>query len=640
MLISLFKKNKRSLSMFLTVVMITIILMNVFSILTKAAIPGGIIEDGIYALKNKATGYYLDIQNDSVETGKYIQQYDYGAAPLSENTRSGLFKFVHRGSDGYLIRTMRNNLNTFCRINDLEVKTTAANPIDSENPSSLNWYLNDAGDGYYYLQAAYYLKCLCTPAENVNNDKYCTTELYTTAGDRAKWELIKYTGPAMNGIDVRFSEPQIVDMGSTINITSDKLYTKYFYTSDLYVNYRGAITGYILKSPSGDTSNIAYMSGNNLVGNYDKVGMVSLSVVFSNATSNPFNIYFKPTIGEYFLIQNIKTTLGFVKATSYGNCTKTTFNYDDKQIWKRTYVGMGYYYIQNMNGMYLTAPNTSSSGSNITLNSSLLSGTAIDRQRWRFDTAPSDSGGTRIQSASMGNLWIKINPYNYLIQDTYINNNVYDDEFNIIMLGDYVIYHRTLEGFQSVDVSNIIKNIYGHYNGFELVHLNNHLGNNENSNNSNACFNLAKTMIEDSYISILSGHGSPTVITISDTNQQHYLRNNHIYSSSTPSNYLSSVDIIIFAGCSTAGTAPSGSYNLPKSAELAGSSVAIGWSVTQYGNRMHYWMETFFNYMNTIDTDTGDYYTASKALYKTNLQYSTEVNQSLIYGKNTSFNFY
>jgi len=44
--------------------------------------------------------------------------------------------------------------------------------------------------------------------------------------------------------------------------------------------------------------------------------------------------------------------------------------------------------------------------------------------------------------------------------------------------------------------------------------------------------------------------------------------------------------------------------------------------------------------MNTIDTDTGDYYTASKALYKTNLQYSAEINQSLIYGKNTNFNFY
>lgn len=72
-------------------------------------VPNGVVDDGVYALRNKATGKYLDIQYDSPNTGMYIQQYAYGSIPSTDATRSGLFKFTHRGNNNYLIRTMRNN---------------------------------------------------------------------------------------------------------------------------------------------------------------------------------------------------------------------------------------------------------------------------------------------------------------------------------------------------------------------------------------------------------------------------------------------------------------------------------------------------------------------------------------------------
>lgn len=38
-----------------------------------AEVSGGVVSDGVYALRNKATGKYLDIQYDSPNSGMRIQ---------------------------------------------------------------------------------------------------------------------------------------------------------------------------------------------------------------------------------------------------------------------------------------------------------------------------------------------------------------------------------------------------------------------------------------------------------------------------------------------------------------------------------------------------------------------------------------
>lgn len=137
---------------------------------------------------------------------------------------------------------------------------------------------------------------------------------------------------------------------------------------------------------------------------------------------------------------------------------------------------------------------------------------------------------------------------------------------------------------------------------------------------------------------VFNGHASPTVITIHDPPQE-YLRNTDIYNSGIVSNYLSDVDIVIFAGCSTAGTV-SGGYNLPKSAELAGAKVAIGWNAEPTGNTSNQWINYFFGLMNTIDSSTGNYYTAYNAWNKTNQNFTgTAAAQARIYGTNINLQF-
>ena len=854
-----------------------------------AEIQSGIVSDGVYALKNKATGQYLDIQYDSPNEEMLIQQYAYNNVPSSDSDRSGLFKLKHNTNNYYFIRTMRNNANSFYRNNDYEVRTCSIDPVDSNNAQSDCWKLMDAGNGYYYIKAYGIEKYLSTPASGVNSNKYCTTEGLYQAGDRAKWELILYAGSTIRGLsfvnpvtsvymesetqysaymwttdisnngpvvwsvhqnanwsypcystitstgvlqtstvketidvtanpgwttsycvvvqveppladgiyaimsnysgmylDVRsdsantgayiqqciygstpneesergglfkvkrtgsgnayvvrtmtnnansfksvtnttgssiktceiddenlgiwyitrnsqgqfviktngnayalaigvkdncssgssgddnskleltnvqsekakwlfvkpydlaqfeafkvyYNNPQIIESGSSASLSPCDIGIKYYYCTNMEFNDPGQFVHFTLISPSGETQNIAYIANGVLTGFSGRAGMVSVIAHYSETISKPFNIYIKPTNGDFFILQNVQGTLGCVKSFSTYS-KKVEFEYGDKQIWKKIPNGNGYYYIQNMDGKYLTAPNSSTSGANIGLSSTLLSGNDINRQLWIFDYAPSGTGAYRIKSVSMGtSLWLNISSNNSkLVQDSYVNNSSYYDEFNVVMMGTDVIYHRTFEGFAPIDVSNVVRNIYRRYNGFELVYLQNHLGNDETQSNPSACFNIALDMLQNAKIAVFAGHGSPSVITISETDNQYFLRNNHIYASNTSFVDLSSVDIVIFDGCNTASAPDQGLYNITESAAMAGAKVAIGWTVSVGANNPAGWIDMFFNLMNSVNPNTGHIYTAYDAWNKTNEDIGDDSENSQIYGTNQYFSF-
>lgn len=207
-----------------------------------AEIQSGIVSDGVYALKNKATGQYLDIQYDSPNEEMLIQQYAYNSVPSSDSERSGLFKFKHYANDYYVIRTMRNNANTFYRKNDYEVRTFAISPYESYNTFYDCWKVVSAGNGYYYLKAYNYEKYLSTPASGVNSNKYCTTESLAQAGDRAKWELILYTGSTIRGLS-------FVNPVTSVYMESETQYSAYMWTTDITNN--GPIVWSVHNSGSG-----------------------------------------------------------------------------------------------------------------------------------------------------------------------------------------------------------------------------------------------------------------------------------------------------------------------------------------------------------------------------------------------------
>lgn len=883
--------NSAKLPLLLSVLFLISALLTALSPAAQAEVSGGLRDDGVYALLNKATGRYLDIQYDSPETERYIQQYNYSSIPSSNATRSGLFKFTHRGSDLYLIRTMRNNGNTFYQTSNHRVKTTSIYPNDYDNPMTAHWMLEDAGNGYVYLHAygsTEYLSVYDYDDDDIWT-KYCVTQSKSTAGDHAKWLMIEYTGTGIKGADlynrsdnpvsvymesatqyhaymwstdmnnngtiiwnvhnsvswsyscsstisstgvlqtydvkevvdvtvsttgstasykavdvkqpletglyniksnysnncfldiegdsynqnaniiqynyssapstvdyragifkiewtgtgnkytvrtmtnnfngikqistvagskivtkkitgstsgiwritrlnetnyvikvesttsnlalaspnisydendrdiilaeqtsnaakwniqridditpfsgchVGYKYPYVVESGGSLPISSSDLEVTMFYSTDLTVNGPGTLNSFSVKSLSGQTSVVANITNNNINGFAGKAGMASVIANYQYATADPINIYVKPATDEFFFLENIQSSNGFAK--SFGTyAKKVAFDYDDNQIWKRTSAGGGYYYIQNMDGNYLTAPASSATNEQMLLKSYLLSGTDINRQKWLFETAPSGSGGVRIRSANITNRYLNVNSSSgKLIQDTYVNNSSYYDEFNVITMGDDVVFLRTLEGFNDVDPSLLIKNLCRHYDSFTLMHKLNHLGRITYTAYPLANTNVAIDLLENSRIAIFNGHGSWKVITIYD-NGQLYLRNTDIYTSSSDHIDLSNMDIVIFAGCSTAASPPPGTtgYNMPESAWLSGAKVAIGWAENQKGNRMNEWIDTFFEYMNSIDPDTGLKFTANKAFSETNNEFSNEVSNSMIYGTNTNFRF-
>ena len=191
----------------------------------------------------------------------------------------------------------------------------------------------------------------------------------------------------------------------------------------------------------------------------------------------------------------------------------------------------------------------------------------------------------------------------------------------------------------------------------------------------------AQRLLENSKIAIINGHGLPNIITIHEKPQL-YIHNTDIYKPNDIENSLdlSNVDIVIFAGCSTAGNlctccptyeesnnargsggeTDSGTsaaihnchlldcsccrteFNLTKSAEKAGAKVAIGWHVTQRGNRTNDWIDRFFSYMCQIDPNTGELYTAQVAFNLTNLAMSQmetclDSDKAVLYGTNPNF---
>ena len=347
-------KRRFTASRILPVLLSLIILLTALPLAVSAEVSGGVVADGVYALRNKVTGKYLDIQYDSYKTGMRIQQYAYGSVPSAEGTRSGLFKFTHRGSNLYLIRTMRNNANSFCRQSDTAVLTVSIDTTDINNPMSAHWILSDAGSGYVYLRAYSTDKYLCTPSSGVNSDKYCTTETLSAGGDRAKWEMIRYTGSAIYGVTLT-SWSDTVTVGETAHVAA------YMYTTDMA--YHGPVRFSATVSDGSGTNLAAVDTDGNVTVN--GAGRFRIRMTYAGAPTYWYgNVTARLADGVYFL-QN-RQTEGYMQVddddapnyTNNGGIMEIhPFDGENCQRWDLFYLGDGYYRMEStVSGYAVTVP--------------------------------------------------------------------------------------------------------------------------------------------------------------------------------------------------------------------------------------------------------------------------------------------
>ncbi len=401
-----------------------------------AEVSGGVVSDGVYALRNKATGKYLDIQYDSPNSGMRIQQYAYGSTPSTKDTRAGLFKVTHRGGNNYLIRTMMNNANSFYRQSDTSVLTTPIDPVDINNPMTAHWILSDAGNGYVYIRAYGTNKYLCTPSSGVNNDKYCTKETLASGGDRAKWEMIRYTGSAMYGVILSaWTDTMISD--ETTHIAA------YMYTTDMA--YHGPVR-FSVSAWDGSSTNLATIDTNGNV-TVNGAGRFRIHMTYAGAPTSWYgNVTARLADGVYFL-QNRQTErymqVDDDDAPNYTNnggiMEIHPLDGESYQRWNLSYLGDGYYRItSSVSGYAVTVPTGHETDDNVNL--ILKPYTGSDNQKWRI--ASTQNGSFKIKAKSsesytQNDLVMSLETALYtngtnIRQRKYLDNSSYKDEWYLL----------------------------------------------------------------------------------------------------------------------------------------------------------------------------------------------------------------
>ena len=108
-----------------------------------AAISSTVVPDGVYALRNIGNGnLWMDIAQNTITPGAYVQQYAFSNSPVDDFSRSGLFKVSYNNSTGtYVIRSMLNNLLSFGFVGDY-VKTKVIPADDADVALADTFYHN------------------------------------------------------------------------------------------------------------------------------------------------------------------------------------------------------------------------------------------------------------------------------------------------------------------------------------------------------------------------------------------------------------------------------------------------------------------------------------------------------------------
>ena len=502
----------------------------------------------------------------------------------------------------------------------------------SSIPSKYCWEIIEKSTGEYLFKnksTGTYLAISSSSANNVQ-----LSALQSSNDARTTWKLIKYTGPvsSMRGITFYQQESYMVPSGGSIDLSEIAIIYSYRFGEN-------AITEMYVYGPNGISSEVAYLSsGRRLIGNANKVGLVSVYFYagpVSDLVSNIIGVYFFPPNNDsYFYLQNIRLSnglqYGFVEATSYStNVTKGTISFAPSQVWEIVKYGTGtnYYMIRNMStGQYLTSP-ASTTVDTLVYMSDMLQFVTVGthsqpnpRQLWLIDDAPSGSGGKRLRSLYMVNQGTNFclavrNSDNALMQGAYVNNNSYLDEFNVLFFGDEVVYQRS-HPYSSIDFyepefASTLDSVSRNYNDYLLAHR-----------GVSLMYQEAIDLAAASKITVFCGHGSPTAFNISylyesptriaSSKKKGVLYNADMFSGAANVDF-SNIDIIIFAGCQTAGNTTT-YFNLAESAHKAGAKVAIGWTATT-GSDLFRWIDAFFNAQNSGKTASGAKIDADNAAY-------------------------
>ena len=160
------------------------------------------IEDGVYAFENFGiTGKWASTQNDSYETGAYIQQKAYDNCPIDNFLRDGMFKINRIGNtDQYIIRPMTNNLLAWS-FDGTNIITQNIPSSQEDIPDSMRFYIAYDNGSYMLIP---YTSSINSVSLSQDTGCLCISQINATTNGR--WIIYRYTGPQQSDIKIIGSE--------------------------------------------------------------------------------------------------------------------------------------------------------------------------------------------------------------------------------------------------------------------------------------------------------------------------------------------------------------------------------------------------------------------------------------------------
>jgi len=411
---------------------------NSYETVTSAVLP-----DGVYALKNLGnSGLYMDVEQNIYIAGYHVQQYAYSPSPTESFSRGGLFKITKdTETDYYIIRSMLNNRMSF-GFSGNEVITKYIRENDAEVPLSDMFSIVRDGSGYVIrpYDSTYVVAANNTSASGMAGapDSFLAKRTLSSAGNRGRWEMQKYTGSSQYGGGLRISPSSSygLEMGKQYSIMP------YIWSTDLDEN-----TSYLsISSSCHDKVEYEYVIGEHTMYVEPKAAG-TLTFVFrirkdgtattahllgANATMIP-----KTTVNETYFIRNIGTNryIDIEGPSSAEGAIIQQWQYNGKNQskWLFEKASGGYFYIQSLySGKYIGVDST---------NTSVIRQYASksDYTLWRFITTT--SGNFRIVNKAISSTVLAAPTATSgngadLIATSYTGNSVYNDE--------WMIYRRVL----------------------------------------------------------------------------------------------------------------------------------------------------------------------------------------------------
>lgn len=324
-----------------------------------SATPSTYIADGVYAIKNLYSGWYIDIAQDSPLSGKYVQQYNFTTSPANNSSqRWGLYKVTRVSGNDYVIRTMINNGNTFVPVSSSSgsyLQTASVPTSDSSVPNSKLWTITAVDGGYIIRPKGSSTLAVCVQNNTSSGGGSTNTASRLTLQNRsdnyAKWTFTKLSsGITFSGVTALKSTSSIMP-GETFQ------FNYYMYSSKIGVN--GPITYAVTEVGSTAATDVATITSSGYL-TAKKPGKFGLLLKISGMNNWGHNITVEtPLQGCYFIQCYNRAGVWDTDATASGKQIECQ-EIDEKVncLWWFEYQNNGYYAIrQDTSGYYVTNNN-------------------------------------------------------------------------------------------------------------------------------------------------------------------------------------------------------------------------------------------------------------------------------------------